>query len=82
MPESEGGEAGLAWERMISANVELVERNSLRAAFLAYCKLGTLAMVRLLEVLSAARFLAKAANRLAWNGLGFQNHFERRPGNF
>lgn len=54
MAVSEGGEAGLAWERMIRGNIDAIERSSLRAALLAYCKLDTLAMVRLLEVLSAA----------------------------
>ncbi len=54
MPVSEGAEAGLAWETMIRGNMDANERSSLRAAFLAYCKLDTLAMARLLEALSAA----------------------------
>jgi hypothetical protein len=54
MEVSEGSKAGLAWERMIRGKVGLNERKSLRVALLAYCKLDTLAMARLLEVLSAA----------------------------
>jgi hypothetical protein len=54
MEVSEGSEAGLAWEGMIRGNVEANDRNSLRAALLEYCKLDTLARVRLLEVLAAA----------------------------
>jgi hypothetical protein len=54
MEVSEGSEAGLAWEGMIRGNVDANDRNSLRAALLEYCKLDTLAMVRLLEVLAAA----------------------------
>ena len=54
MEVAEGGEAGLAWEKMVHAEVGSRERDRLRDALLAYCKQDTLAMVRLLEVLQAA----------------------------
>ena len=51
MEVAEGGEAGLAWEKMVHAEAGSKERKRLRDALLAYCKQDTLAMVRLLEVL-------------------------------
>ena len=51
MEVSEGNEAGLAWERMLHAEVGSEERKRLRGALLAYCKQDTLAMAKLLEVL-------------------------------
>jgi len=51
---SEGNEAGLAWEKMLRAEVGSEERKKLRNDLLAYCKQDTLAMVRLVEVLRAA----------------------------
>ena len=52
MEVAEGNEAGLAWEKMLHAEVGSEERKRLRDALRAYCKQDTLAMVRLLEVLS------------------------------
>jgi predicted RecB family nuclease len=54
MEVAEGNEAGLAWEKMVHAEVGSEERKRLRDALLAYCKQDTLAMARLLEVLQAA----------------------------
>jgi hypothetical protein len=51
MEVAEGNEAGLAWEKMVRAEVGSDERRKLREDLLAYCKQDTLAMVRLLEVL-------------------------------
>jgi hypothetical protein len=52
MEVAEGIEAGLAWDRMIHGQVDEAEKRRLRTALLAYCKQDTLAMVKLLEVLS------------------------------
>jgi hypothetical protein len=46
-----GNEAGLAWEKMVHAEMGREERRRLRDALLAYCKQDTLAMAKLLEVL-------------------------------
>jgi CRISPR/Cas system-associated exonuclease Cas4 (RecB family) len=54
MEVAEGSDAGLAWEKMLLAEVGSEERKRLKGALLAYCKQDTLAMVRLLEVLAAA----------------------------
>jgi len=54
MGVSDGAEAGLAWEKMLRADVGGEERQKLRSDLLAYCKQDTIAMVRLLEVLRAA----------------------------
>ena len=51
MEVAEGSDAGLAWEKMLHAELGSEERRRLRHALLAYCKQDTLAMVRLLEVL-------------------------------
>jgi predicted RecB family nuclease len=54
MEVAEGNDAGLAWEKMVHAEVESAERKRLREALLTYCKQDTLAMVRLLDVLRSA----------------------------
>jgi len=54
MEVAEGNDAGLAWEKMVHAEVASKERKRLRDALLAYCKQDTLAMVRLLDVLRSA----------------------------
>jgi hypothetical protein len=54
MEVAAGNDAGLAWEKMVRAETGSEERRKLKDALLAYCKLDTLAMVRLLEVLRAA----------------------------
>jgi hypothetical protein len=51
MEVAEGNEAGLAWEKMVHAEVESEERRKLREALLAYCRQDTLAMAKLLDVL-------------------------------
>ena len=53
MEVSEGEEAGLAYERLISGDMPASERERLRRALLEYCKLDTLAMVRLMDRLRA-----------------------------
>jgi hypothetical protein len=55
MEVAEGSDAGLAWEKMMSGEVESAERKRLRKDLLAYCKQDTLAMVRLLDVLREGR---------------------------
>jgi predicted RecB family nuclease len=51
MEVAEGNEAGLAWEKMVHAEAGSDERKKHRDDLLAYCKQGTLAMAKLLEVL-------------------------------
>jgi len=48
-----GQAAGLAWEAMIGGTCSEVERQMKRKALLAYCGQDTLALVKLLETLSA-----------------------------
>ena len=52
MSVSDGAEAGLAWEKMLHAEAGSEERKKLKSDLLAYCKQDTLAMVKLMEVLS------------------------------
>ena len=54
MEVAEGNQAGLAWEKMLHAEVGSEERRGLRDALLAYCKQDTLAMAQLVEVLCRA----------------------------
>ncbi len=54
MEISEGTEAGLAFERMISGGLPAPERAKIRQDLLAYCKQDTLAMVKLLDVLDSS----------------------------
>jgi len=49
MKVADGGEAGLAWDRMIRGGVDASERRRLKSALLAYCRQDTLAMVKILE---------------------------------
>jgi hypothetical protein len=51
MEVAEGNEAGIAWEKMIHAEMGSEERKRLRGALRAYCKQDTLAMAKLLEAL-------------------------------
>jgi len=46
----EGGSASYNWIQMIESD-DPIERDSIATALIEYCKLDTLAMVRLLEVL-------------------------------
>ena len=62
MEVSHGGEAGLAWDRMIRGGLGPDERQQLRSALLAYCRQDTLAMVRILDVLRAYSSSARAAH--------------------
>jgi CRISPR/Cas system-associated exonuclease Cas4 (RecB family) len=55
MEVSEGEEAGQAWEKMVRGQVSAQEKARLRKALLDYCSQDTLAMVRLLDFLAAAR---------------------------
>jgi hypothetical protein len=50
MEVAEGNEAGLAWEKMVHAEMGGGERKRLKDALRAYCKQDTLAMAKLLEV--------------------------------
>jgi len=50
---ADGGEAGLAWERMVWGCVNAAERQRLKSALLAYCRQDSLAMVKVLDRLSA-----------------------------
>lgn len=50
---ADGAEAGLAWERMVRGGVDAAERQRLRAALLKYCRQDSLAMVKILDRLSA-----------------------------
>jgi predicted RecB family nuclease len=54
MEVAEGGDAGLAWEKMLQYASESTERKRLKEALLNYCKQDTLAMVRLVSLLRAA----------------------------
>lgn len=54
MEVADGSEAGLAYERMIGKKADAAERKRLRQSLLEYCKQDSLALVRLLEHLSAA----------------------------
>jgi len=56
MEVAEGNAAGIAWEKMVHAEVGSEERKKHRDDLLAYCKQDTLAMVRLLEVLFEQTF--------------------------
>jgi predicted RecB family nuclease len=51
MPVANGQDAGLAWDSLVSGDLDPVERDRIRKALLDYCGQDTLAMVRLLEVL-------------------------------
>jgi predicted RecB family nuclease len=53
MEVSHGGEAGLAWYRMIRGALNSEERQKVKSALLAYCRQDTLAMVRILDVLAS-----------------------------
>ena len=55
MEVSHGGEAGLAWDRVVRGNLDPEERKRLKTALLAYCRQDTLAMVK---VLARLRILA------------------------
>ena len=50
---TDGGEAGLVWERMVRGGVDAAERQRLRSALLAYCRQDSFAMVKVLDRLSA-----------------------------
>jgi len=60
MDVADGGQAGLAWDRLVRGALESAQKDSLREALLAYCAQDTLAMVRLVELLRRA-----AGNRTA-----------------
>jgi predicted RecB family nuclease len=51
MEITEGTEAGPVWYRMIQADVSDPEKENLRRELLAYCRMDTLVLVRLLEFL-------------------------------
>lgn len=56
----DGGEAGLAWQKMLAAEPGTRERQQLRESLLEYCGQDTLAMVRVVDALGK---LAKTAAR-------------------
>lgn len=49
MTVSNGQDAGLAWESLTRSSLNVVERDKIRKALLAYCGQDTMALVRLLE---------------------------------
>ena len=51
MEVSHGGEAGLAWDRMVRAGLNTAERERLKSALLEYCRQDTLAMVEVMKQL-------------------------------
>lgn len=53
MEVSNGAEAGLAWDKMLSLGDESAWRKQIRNTLLKYCGQDTLAMVRLLDVLKS-----------------------------
>ena len=55
MEITEGTQAGPAWHKMIQGNIDDGERQRLRRALLAYCRMDTLVLVRLLEFLQGNR---------------------------
>jgi hypothetical protein len=52
MAVANGQDAGLAWESLRKSSLDVVERDRIRKALLAYCGQDTLAMVRLVATLS------------------------------
>ena len=54
MVVADGGQAGLAYEKMVRPGVYVEERASLRAALLQYCGQDTFALVKLLQRLAPA----------------------------
>ncbi|MGA3024810.1 MAG: DUF2779 domain-containing protein [Bryobacteraceae bacterium] len=61
MEVADGGQAGLAWDRMIRGGVDSAERQRLRSALLAYCCQDTLAMVKILDRLKTLALRTHAA---------------------
>lgn len=51
MEVAEGQAAGLAWQSLVSGELDQVERERIRKALLDYCAQDTLAMVRLVEII-------------------------------
>jgi hypothetical protein len=49
MEVGDGRQAGVAWESLVRGNLDQVERERTRKALLDYCRLDTLALVRLIE---------------------------------
>ena len=62
MDVSHGGEAGLAWERMVHGNLPVEGRIRLKAALLAYCRQDTLAMFQVLGQLRSVAFSRSPRN--------------------
>jgi hypothetical protein len=58
MEVAEGGEAGLAWEKLVHGQLNPDEKTRRRAALLACCRQDTEAMVRVYDALE------QAANRV------------------
>jgi predicted RecB family nuclease len=57
MEVANGQDAGLAWESLLRGDLDEVEHEHLQKALLDYCKLDTLALVRLVETLRRPRML-------------------------
>jgi len=62
---ADGGEAGLAWEQMVRGGVDAAERPRLKSALLAYCRQDSLAMVKVLDRLSAFATAARVRGGVA-----------------
>jgi predicted RecB family nuclease len=54
MEIADGGQAGLAWDRLIRNDLDEAQKEDLRRALLAYCAQDTLAMARILQYLQSA----------------------------
>src|SRR5882762_579181 len=61
MEVSHGGEAGLAWHQMVCGNLDLEERQRLKAALLSYCRQDSLAMAKISEVLRTGKLRSPEA---------------------
>ena len=51
MEVADGQAAGLAWESLVSGNLNEIDREKIRTALVKYCCQDTLGMVKLLEVM-------------------------------
>ena len=75
MEVSHGGEARLAWDRLIRDGLDVEDRQRLRAALLAYCRQDTFAMAQVLDRLRvlATRVLSEKS-AIATRSAGHMTH--------
>ena len=75
MEVSHGGEAGLAWDRLIRGGLDGEDRRRLKAALLAYCRQDTFAMAQVLDRLSALATRVLSGERaIATRSAGHMTH--------